>query len=130
MMRTHKQVVGRWGENIVVEFLEKKGYTVMDRNVRAAHGEIDIVALIDDLLVFVEVRTRSSHAFAIRKNRSLCENKPIFSLQRRNTCGCTPTQATVGNLTSLPWKEDPVEMRRSNILRISLVDHYDSTILL
>jgi len=63
-MRTYKQVVGRWGENIAVEFLEKKGYTVVDRNVRAAHGEIDIVAIIDDLLVFVEVRTRSSHAFA------------------------------------------------------------------
>jgi putative endonuclease len=36
----------------------------VDRNVRAAHGEIDIVAKKDELLVFVEVRTRTSHSFS------------------------------------------------------------------
>lgn len=63
-MSTHRQIVGRWGENVAAEYLEKKGYTVVDRNVRAAHGEIDIVARKDELLVFVEVRTRTSHSFS------------------------------------------------------------------
>lgn len=63
-MSTHRQIVGRWGENVAAEYLGKKGYTVVDRNVRAAHGEIDIVARKDELLVFVEVRTRTSHSFS------------------------------------------------------------------
>jgi putative endonuclease len=63
-MRTQKQIVGRWGEKIAAEYLEKKGFTVVERNVRAAHGEIDIVARKEELLVFVEVRTRASHSFS------------------------------------------------------------------
>jgi putative endonuclease len=63
-MSTRRQIVGRWGEEAAAEYLAMNGYTVLARNVRCAHGEIDIVASKDGLLVFVEVKTRSSHAFA------------------------------------------------------------------
>ena len=63
-MSTHRQIMGRWGEDTAVEYLVNKGYRVLARNVRSAHGEIDIVASKDDLLVFVEVKARRSHAFA------------------------------------------------------------------
>jgi putative endonuclease len=59
-----KQDLGRWGEDIAVNYLETHGYQIQNRNVQAAHGEIDIVAKKDQLLVFVEVKTRSSHSFA------------------------------------------------------------------
>lgn len=63
-MSTRKQVVGRWGEDAAAEYLTANGYLVLSRNVHSAHGEIDIVASKDGLLVFVEVKTRSSHTFA------------------------------------------------------------------
>jgi putative endonuclease len=55
---------GRWGEEMAASYLERKGYTVCSRNVRTAHGEIDILASKDSALIFVEVKTRSSHTFA------------------------------------------------------------------
>jgi putative endonuclease len=63
-MTDRRQVTGRWGEDIAAQYLESKGYAILSRNVRSAHGEIDIVAIRDGLLVFVEVKTRRSHTFA------------------------------------------------------------------
>lgn len=40
-------------------FLRKKGYEILDRNYVFGKGEIDIIAMKDDWLVFVEVRARS-----------------------------------------------------------------------
>lgn len=47
------------GELIAEEFLKKKGYIIVFRNWRAGSHEVDIVALTNNLLVFVEVKTRS-----------------------------------------------------------------------
>ena len=63
-MTTYKQAFGQWGEDTAVAYLEKNGYTILERNFHTAHGEIDIVASQQALLVFVEVKTRRSHAFA------------------------------------------------------------------
>ena len=78
-MTTRKQAVGRWGEDIAAEYLSAKGYTLLERNFRSAHGEIDIVASKDDLLVFVEVKTRSSHAFAYPED-SVTRRKQAYLL--------------------------------------------------
>ncbi|MBP7204955.1 MAG: YraN family protein [Candidatus Cloacimonetes bacterium] len=50
------------GEDLAAKFLEKKGYTILRRNYRAKTGEIDIIATHEDVLVFVEVKTRSKHS--------------------------------------------------------------------
>ena len=63
-MSTHRQTVGRWGEDTAAEYLKAHGYNILARNVHTPHGEIDIVANKDDLILFVEVKTRSSHSFA------------------------------------------------------------------
>jgi putative endonuclease len=58
------QATGKWGEEIAARYLESQGYTIRARNVHTAHGEIDIVAGKEAAIIFVEVKTRSSHAFA------------------------------------------------------------------
>jgi putative endonuclease len=78
-MSTRKQVVGRWGEDAAAQYLMKNGYTVLARNVHSAHGEIDIVASKDGLLVFVEVKTRSSHTFAYPED-SVTRRKQTYML--------------------------------------------------
>ena len=47
------------GENLAANYLSKQGYAILRRNFRGSHGEVDIIAQIGDLLVFVEVKTRS-----------------------------------------------------------------------
>jgi putative endonuclease len=57
-----RQQCGREGEARAAAFLAACGLTILARNVRAPAGEIDIVALDGDTLVFCEIRTRRSRA--------------------------------------------------------------------
>lgn len=51
------------GERLASDFLEKRGYHIIETNFRGPEGEIDIVARHEDYLVFVEVRTKKSLSF-------------------------------------------------------------------
>ena len=59
----YKQQIGRNGEDIVADYLCKKGYTILDRNFNSGWGEIDIIALDKNEVVFVEVKTRSNKKY-------------------------------------------------------------------
>lgn len=61
-MRT-KDAIGRYGEQVAARHLEERGLAVLDRNWRCAEGELDVVAIEKNVLVFCEVKTRSSLAF-------------------------------------------------------------------
>jgi putative endonuclease len=58
-----KDAVGRFGEELAVAHLAEAGLVVLERNWRCAEGELDIVATERDVVVFVEVKTRSTLAF-------------------------------------------------------------------
>jgi len=51
---------GRTGEERAARYLKRRGYKIVDRNVRAGRGELDIVSLKNDTLVFVEVKAHQS----------------------------------------------------------------------
>ena len=53
-----KKQYGKMGEDKAVAYLEKEGYRILERNWRFRHWEIDIIAEKDDVIVFVEVKTR------------------------------------------------------------------------
>lgn len=61
-MAKHNET-GIKGEQIAENFLQKKGYLILHRNWCYEKTEVDIIAQKDDMLVFVEVKTRSSHKF-------------------------------------------------------------------
>lgn len=56
-------ILGKNGEDMAVEYLLKNGYKVIERNFYCKTGEIDIIALKDEYLVFIEVKTRSSKQY-------------------------------------------------------------------
>lgn len=56
MARHH--ILGKKGEDKAVEYLERRGYTILDRNWRVGHLELDIVCRHGGMLVIVEVKTR------------------------------------------------------------------------
>ncbi len=56
----NRRAVGQEGEALAASYLKERGMRIVDRNVRCALGEIDLVGLDGDTIVFVEVRTRSS----------------------------------------------------------------------
>jgi putative endonuclease len=58
-----KQRVGRSGEELAAEYLQRQGYHIIARNYRTRQAEIDIVARHKGVLVFVEVKARRSKGF-------------------------------------------------------------------
>ncbi len=59
IMGKHNQF-GKEGEEIAVDFLLKKGYTIKYRNYRYLKGEIDIIAQKENILAVVEVKSRTT----------------------------------------------------------------------
>jgi len=57
--------LGRVSENFAVGLLQSKGYKIIDRNFHSRFGEIDIVAEINNTVVFVEVKARWSNKFGL-----------------------------------------------------------------
>lgn len=61
-MAQHNEL-GTAGEQIAVDYLIEKGYEIKERNWRFKKAEIDIIAQKDNILIAVEVKTRSSDDF-------------------------------------------------------------------
>lgn len=66
-MRSLRKSFGYLGESIAVNFLKANNYIIIKRNCTFKNGEIDIVAIKDNLIIFFEVKTR----FKVKKNISL-----------------------------------------------------------
>jgi putative endonuclease len=58
-----KEVLGRWGEQVVADYLLQAGWQLLDRNWRGVGGELDLVARDGSTIVVVEVKTRSGPRF-------------------------------------------------------------------
>ena len=52
--------IGKWGEDVAANLLIQKGLSIVERNWRTGHLEVDIIATDNDTIAFVEVKTRSS----------------------------------------------------------------------
>lgn len=61
----NKVKIAKVGEELACEFLKKNGYVILERNFRIRGGEIDIIALDGETVVFVEVKARTSRRFGL-----------------------------------------------------------------
>lgn len=63
-LNENADLTGKTGEREVESYLNSRGYRILDRNWRIKEGEIDLIAqTAESVIVFVEVKTRSSNAF-------------------------------------------------------------------
>lgn len=61
-MSDERKLLGQRGEDAAAAYLERQGMQIVERNWRCRSGEVDIVALDDEVLVLCEVKTRKSVA--------------------------------------------------------------------
>ncbi len=66
--------IGDIGEAYAASHLEEKGYTILERNWRFRRLELDLIAMFEDIMVFVEVKTRDVNSF-YKPERSVTRNK-------------------------------------------------------
>ncbi len=57
--------VGDKGETIAANFLQKRGFNIIERNWRHKHLEVDIIASKNGKLYFVEVKTRTNNKYGL-----------------------------------------------------------------
>ena len=88
MNKDHK--LGKLGEDVTANYITRLGYKVLERNFECNQGEIDIIALDNEELVFIEVKTRTgvnygeaSEAITRYKKRHLL-NSIKYYLYKRN----------------------------------------------
>lgn len=62
-MPSEKQQIGNRGETMAQEYLEKKGYRLVEKCWHSRYGELDLIMMDHDELVFVEVKLRKSAIF-------------------------------------------------------------------
>ena len=81
---------GNQGENRAADLLLSKGYKIIDRNWRTKSGEIDIIAMKDEVLVFVEVKTLPNATFdmlssvlGMQKQKRIVKTAKHFLLKHR-----------------------------------------------
>lgn len=72
--------LGDRGEALAAEFLQARGWSILDRNYRVGRKEVDLVAHRGGVVAFIEVKTRSSERFGhpldaitARKQREISE---------------------------------------------------------
>ncbi len=56
-------IIGKKGEDLAIEYLKHKGFTLRERNYRTRWGEIDIIAEKNNTIYFIEVKTRQNLTF-------------------------------------------------------------------
>src|SRR6185436_6403086 len=64
------------------QHLRNKGFTILERNYRKQYGEIDIIALNKDALIFVEVKTRQACSFDFSCVITRTKQKKIAAVAR------------------------------------------------
>ena len=58
-MKDRRKAIGAYGEDLACKFLQKRGYKIIDRNVKFSYLEIDIVSRKKKTTSFIEVKTRT-----------------------------------------------------------------------
>jgi putative endonuclease len=75
-----RRALGRLGEDLAEAHLRRLGFSVLERNVRTRHGEIDLIAFDGRTLVFAEVKTRRVRA---RQDHVRPDQDPLSRLRPR-----------------------------------------------
>lgn len=60
-----RHIVGKNGEKAAFEYLEKNDYTILEKNFSCRQGEIDIIALDKDYIVFFEIKSRTNTQYGL-----------------------------------------------------------------
>lgn len=103
-MGRNKKETGKAGEDIAACYLKKKSYRIIERNYRTIFGEIDIIAKIAGIIVFVEVKTRFTSFFGppslaiTRMKQSHMIKSALFYLKKHR-------------IMDRPWRIDVVSIK-------------------
>ena len=109
---------GKLGEDIAEKYLEDKGYKIIERNYRTKYAEIDLIAQADDIMVFIEVRTKTSDKFGLPEETI---NKKKINKLKRNALAYTAWKRWKG-----VYQIDVIGVVLNQNHTINRIQHYEN----
>lgn len=120
MPENEKKNTGALGETLAARHLQRLGYTLLERNLHIGGGELDLIAIKEDTLVFVEVKARhgSSHGSA---------GESITAAKARKLARAALAFLTTTNVSHARSRCDVIAITLSDRAPPS-IDHYEDCI--
>lgn len=107
---------GKKGERVARDYLIENGYQILNTNYRNKIGEIDIIALNNNILVFIEIKTRTNinygyayEAVNFKKQRKILNTSLVYIKEKR--------------LDDLQLRYDIIEVYMTNKLSINHIEN-------
>ncbi len=74
---------GKKGEELVAHLMEQRGWTILARNWKTRNGELDLVTFKENIVLFVEVKTRASQHFQLSQVITLAKQRSVVTAARQ-----------------------------------------------
>ena len=120
-MTNARQTLGRWGEALAADYLAGKGYAIIARNQRTLYGEIDLVTQVEEGLVFVEVKTRSTDVYGPPE-------AAITPQKRKHLIASAQAYIQANYETEPDWRIDVIAIRKPNATSQPEIMHFENAI--
>ena len=112
-MTINKRQLGNDKEEIACKYLKDNGYTIIGRNFRYKHGEIDIIASKDNTLVFIEFKYRSSDKYGM-------PYEAVYYRKRQRIINTSRFYITINNIYDMAIRFDVISILKDRI------SHYEN----
>ncbi|OGW84408.1 MAG: hypothetical protein A2987_02285 [Omnitrophica bacterium RIFCSPLOWO2_01_FULL_45_10] len=120
-MGREKIGLGRLGERLALEFLIERGYKILEINYRNLFGEVDVVGKIKGVVVFVEIKTRSTSSLG----------PPFISvtpLKQRHIIKTALLYLKMRDLIHSNWRVDVVSVKLNSDYGVEYIDLIENVV--
>jgi len=111
-----RKLLGREGEDRAAQFLTSQGYRILERNYSTRSGEIDLIALHQGVVVFVEVKTRTNNAFG-------APELAVDARKQRKMIKAALGYIKLKNLHQVPCRFDVVAISAADAQGVELIQN-------
>jgi putative endonuclease len=118
--------IGKWGEEMALKYLMKKGHMLVARNYRIPGGELDLITMNNGILVFVEVKLRQNKDFGppeealnYRKRQKIL--RTIFTYLEKENVSIQPRPVT--------WQLDLIAIEHKPGARKGTIKHFQNILV-
>ncbi len=130
-MLSYRQKIGKLGEDLAADFLEGRGYKIIERNYRKKWGEIDLVAVKNqgrffkkiEKYIFVEVKTLQ------RQGQGIFPEEEVTLWKQKKVIRAAKTYLTEKKINrNIPWQIDVVAVEIIQLSKKPIIRHLENVI--
>lgn len=127
---SNSQKIGELGEEISCNYLEKHGFSILERNYTKKWGEIDIITQKDNILYFIEVKSKSVSSLDFVSGETTQTGRPEDNMhpwKLKRLSRTIQTYLIHNRIGNTPWQFDLIvvyldlELRKARVKRVENV---------